>query len=169
MPPPTTPDHSHLRLSRRPVHSTSRVSPPPRHTGSFIACRVSAADFSDELLAVFLQTCCMNVTTPPPPTPLLAFHRVWECLERVTLTSVWLFSDEGRSVQPSNQVHRGLHRPPQHLHRDGVLPQRQPAGNTVPQYSPVSDRSTFGCERSTAKTRDKYCKIPRPPPKKKNY
>lgn len=42
---------------------------------------------------------------------------------------VWLFSDERRSVQPSNQVHRSLHRPSQHLHRNRVLSQRKPAGN----------------------------------------
>lgn len=49
-------------------------------------------------------------------------HSVFVCL------FVWLFSDERRSVQPPHQVHRGLHRPAQHLHRNGVLPPRQPAG-----------------------------------------
>lgn len=44
---------------------------------------------------------------------------------------VWLFSDERRSVQPSNQVHWSLHWPSQHLHRNGVLSQRQPAGNLL--------------------------------------
>lgn len=44
---------------------------------------------------------------------------------------VWLFSDERRSVQPSNQVHRGLHWPSQHLHRNRVLSQRQPAGRAT--------------------------------------
>lgn len=41
------------------------------------------------------------------------------------------FSDARRPVQPPNQVHRRMHRPAQHLHCDGVLPQRQPTGETL--------------------------------------
>ena len=53
---------------------------------------------------------------------------VWKQPRSQSSVFVWLFSDERRSVQPSHQVHRGLHRPPQHLHRYGVLSPRKPAG-----------------------------------------
>lgn len=68
---------------------------------------------------------------PPPSSVSMGFGNVMfgKSYTHSCSVFVWLFSDERRSVQPSNQVHWGLHRPSQHLHRNGVLSQRQPAGN----------------------------------------
>lgn len=56
---------------------------------------------------------------------------------------VWFPSDERHSVQPSNQVHRRLHRSPQHLHRHRILPPRQPAGKLTCHVSSTVDE--FNC------------------------
>ena len=80
----------------------------------------------------------MNRQSSPPSSVSMGFGNVMfgkSCTHSCSVF-VWLFSDERRSVQPSNQVHRGLHRPSQHLHRDRVLSQRQPAGN-VSDTAPI--------------------------------
>lgn len=56
-------------------------------------------------------------------------------------------SDEGHSVQPSHQVHRRLHRSPQHLHRHRILPPRQPAGKlTCPVVHRGRVQLLFPCQ-----------------------
>lgn len=52
-----------------------------------------------------------------------------------------LFSDARRAERTPDPLHRRLHRPAQHLHHHGVLPQRKPAG-TAPA-APVSVTSGF--------------------------
>lgn len=107
-------------------------------------------DYFDELLAaVILKNFVYKWTVSPLPRPLFPWGLGMWCLERVTLTVavvfVWLFSDERRSVQPSNQVHRGLHWPSQHLHRNRVLSQRQPAGNVSSSYTFIYIHDLLQC------------------------
>lgn len=54
-----------------------------------------------------------------------------------------IFSDERRPVQPPDQVHRRLYRPPQHLHRDRVLSPGKPAGE-IPQAQQLAGGAATG-------------------------
>lgn len=83
------------------------------------------------------------------------FHRVFGIVMfwKVALTIVVCLcgspSDERHSVQPSDQVHRSLRRPAQHLHRHRILPPRQPAGNVTFHLVHRDQRMFLSCGEKT--------------------
>lgn len=120
-------------------------------------CRNKAAVPSNQMQTSFNETLAVlfsNVVpqrTISPLCPIIVFIsglRIW-CLEGCAHNCgvfVWFPSDERHSVQPSNQVHRSLRRPPQHLHHHRILPPRQPAGNVTFHVSPSVDGFNCFCQ-----------------------
>lgn len=101
----------------------------------------------------------VNIKQPSFLLPCPSFPRglgIW-CSERCTHSRgvfVCLLLDERHSVQPSHQVHRRLHRCPQHLHHNWVLSPRQLAGNDTFYFTRCFQEWDF---KMTKKAKWKKC------------